>query len=62
MRVMSISLKAVVPSQVKLKKLFNTNKIEELHIYSISYFFCEDYHIESKPSNYKGMCRTFYLK
>jgi len=62
MRVMSISLKAVVPSQVKLKKLFNTNRIEELHIYAISYFFCEDYQIESKPTHYKGVSHTFYLK
>ncbi len=41
MRVMSISLKAAVPSQVKVKRLFNTNRVDELHIYAISYFFCE---------------------
>jgi hypothetical protein len=28
MRVMSISIKAVVPTQVKLKRLFNTNRID----------------------------------
>lgn len=28
MRVMSISIKAVIPSQVKLKRLFNTNRVD----------------------------------
>jgi hypothetical protein len=28
MRVMSMSIKAVVPTQVKLKKLFNTNRVD----------------------------------
>lgn len=62
MRVMSISIKAVVPQQVKLKKLFNTNKVDELHIYAISYFLCEDYQVELKPSRYNGISRTFFLK
>ena len=62
MRVMSISIKSVVPAQVKLKKLFNTNRVDELHIYAISYFFCDDYQIESKPASYKGSSRTFFLK
>lgn len=38
---MSISIKAVIPSQLKLKKLFNTNRVEELHIYAISYYLCQ---------------------
>ena len=62
MRVMSISIKAAVPAQVKLKRLFNTTRVEELHIYAISYFFCEDYQVEYKPSNYRGTSRTFFLK
>lgn len=43
MRVMSISIKAAIPSQVKIKKLFNTNRPDDLHIYAISYYICEDY-------------------
>ena len=62
MRVMSISLKAVLPSQVKLKRLFNTNNLEELHIYAISYYYCENYLVDSKPSKYNGVGRTFFLK
>jgi DNA polymerase alpha subunit A len=62
MRVMSISIKAVVPAQVKVKKLFNTNRVDELHIYAISYFLCEDYQVELKPSKYMGSSRTLYLK
>ena len=62
MRVMSLSIKAVVPSQVKLKRLFNTNRVDELHIYAISFFICDDYQIEAKPSNYVGLSRTLFLK
>jgi hypothetical protein len=62
MRVMSISIKAAVPAQVKVKKLFNTNRVEDLHIYAISYFICEDYLVELKPSKYSGISRTLYLK
>lgn len=62
MRVMSISIKAVVPQQVKLKKLFNTNRVDDLHIYAISYFLCDDYQVELKPSKYFGVSRTFFLK
>lgn len=59
---MSISIKAVVPCQVKLKKLFNTNRVDELHIYAISYFLCDDYQVELKPSKYVGINRTLFLK
>jgi hypothetical protein len=62
MRVMSISIKAVVPSQVKVKKLFNTNRVDELHIYAISFFICEDYQVELKPYKYMGTSRTLFLK
>lgn len=62
MRVLSLSIKAAVPSQVKLKRLFNTNRVDELHIYAISYFVCEEYQIEAKPANYRGTSRTLFLK
>lgn len=62
MRVMSISIKAVVPAQVKVKRLFNTNRVDELHIYAISYFLCDDYQVELKPSRYMGTSRTLFLK
>lgn len=62
MRVMSISIKAVIPSQVKLKRLFNTNRVDELHIYAISFFLCEDYQVELKPNRYSGISRTLFLK
>jgi len=62
LRVMSISIKAVIPSQVKLKKLFNTNRVEDLHIYAISYYICEDYLVELKPNKYTGISRTLFLK
>lgn len=39
---MSISLKAAIPSHLSKKQLFpNTNRIDESHIYCISYTFCE---------------------
>jgi len=59
---MSISIKAVVPSQVKRKNLFNSQHIEQIHIYAISYYFCDQYDIESKPAEYKGQSRTLFLK
>jgi hypothetical protein len=59
---MSISIKAVVPAQVKVKKFFNTNRVDELHIYAISYYLCEEYQMESKPHQYRGNSRTLYLK
>ncbi|CAM6004632.1 unnamed protein product [Sphagnum balticum] len=59
---MSVSLKAVVPAQVKMKKLFNTQRIEDLHIYAISFFVVEDYLVELKPARYNGVSQTFYLK
>jgi hypothetical protein len=59
---MSISIKAIIPAQVKLKKLFNTNRVDELHIFAISYFICEDYQVEIKPSKYAGTARTLFLK
>lgn len=62
MRVMSISIKAVVPTQVKLKRLFNTNRIDQLHIYSISYYLCDDYQVELKPNSYTGKSKTLFLK
>jgi len=62
MRVMSISIKTAIPSQVKLKKLFNTNRVDDLHIYAISYFLCEDYLVEVKPNKYNGISKTFFLK
>ena len=62
MRVMSISIKAVIPAQVKLKRLFNTNRVDELHIYAISFFLCEDYQVELKPNRYSGISRTLFVK
>jgi len=62
MRVMSISIRAIEPSKVKIKRLFNTSKIDELHIYAISYHVCEDYNVESKPSKPVFRTRTFFNK
>ncbi len=62
MRVMSISIKTIVPLQLKEKKLFNTNNVDELHLYAISYFLCDDYQVELKPTRYHGVNRTFFLK
>ena len=62
MKVMSISIKTAVPSQVKAKKLFNTNKVDDLHVYAISFFLCEDYLVEIKPKNYRGISKTLFLK
>jgi len=62
MRVMSLSIKAVVPSQLKKKSLFNTNRIEDLHIYAVSYYFCDQYAVEFKPAKYQGKSKTIFLK
>jgi DNA polymerase elongation subunit (family B) len=59
---MSISIKAVVPKQVQVKKLFDTNRADELHIFAISYYYCDEYLIEAKPSGYRGVSRTLFLK
>ena len=45
LRVMAISVRAVVPARVKVKRLFDTNRVDDLHIYSISYFFCDSYQV-----------------
>jgi hypothetical protein len=63
LRVMSISLKAAVPSQVEKKQLFpNTTRIDETHIYCISYTYCEEYQVELKPPKYNQVQRTYHLK
>ena len=42
---MAISVRAVVPAKVKVKRLFDTNRVDDLHIYAISYFFCDSYQV-----------------
>jgi DNA polymerase elongation subunit (family B) len=59
---MSVSLKAIVPSQLSKKSLFPTNRIDESHIYCISYTYCDDYLVELKPPKYNSYQKTFYLK
>ena len=59
---MSVSIRAVVPAQVKVKKLFNTNNVDETHIYAISYYYCDNYLVELKPKKYHGVSRTMFLK
>ena len=59
---MSIAFKAITPIKVKIKKLFNTNKTEEEHIYAISYNICESYDVEVKPAKPILKHKTFYLK
>lgn len=61
LKVMSISLKWAIPSQLSKKKLFETNKIDEMHIYCISYSFSNDYIVEIKPAHYSITQKTFYL-
>jgi len=60
---MSISLKAAIPSHLGKKQLFpNTNRIDENHIYCLSYTYCEEYQVELKPAKYSSEQKTFNLK
>lgn len=59
---MSIAFKAITPIKVKIKKLFNTMKTEEEHIYTISYQICESYDVEVKPAKPNLKSKTFYLR
>ena len=62
LRVMSIAVRAAIPAQVKVKKLFNTNNVDDLHIYAISFFMCDSYQVELKPKKYHGISKTYYVK
>jgi hypothetical protein len=64
MRVMSVSIKTIAPNQVIKNRNIFKNVLEKdmssLHIYAISYFLCDDYQIELKPSKYHGIHRTLF--
>ena len=62
MRVMSFSLKAVIPSTVSTKKYFPTERKDETHIYAISYHLCENYNVSIKDGKHTLKHKTFYLK
>ena len=62
MKVMAVSVRAAVPAQVKVKKLFNTSNVDDMHIYAISYYFCDSYQVELKPKKYHGQAHTLFLK
>jgi DNA polymerase elongation subunit (family B) len=66
MRVMSVSIKTIAPNQVIKNRNIFKNVLEKdmssLHIYAISYFLCDDYQIELKPSKYHGIHRTLFLR
>lgn len=62
MRVMSLSVKAVVPSQLKVKRYFKTENSDDVQIYAISYTFCKEYDVELKPNKYNTFSRVYYVK
>ncbi len=61
MRVLSFSLKAIVPATITKKKYFVKDK-DDLQIYSISYHYCDDYKVSIKDQKPKLIHRTYYLQ
>ena len=61
MRVLSFSLKSIVPATISKKKYFLKDK-DESHIYAISYHFCGDYKVSVKDQKPRLIHRTYYLE
>lgn len=61
-RVMSFSIKSVVPATVTTKKYFPTDRKDDTHLYAISYHISEEYKISIKDKDLKLKHRTYYLQ
>jgi len=59
-RVLSFSLKSIVPANITKKKYFLKDK-DDSHIYSISYHYCGDYKVSVKDQKPSLVHRTYYL-
>lgn len=61
MRVLSFSIKTIVPATISKKKYFLKDK-DESQIYAISYSYCGDYKISAKDQKPKLISKTYYLE